>query len=198
MTSEIRCPKCGAPKAKSLKPDLYVCVYCDSEFNIVRPDVVRTDSVAHNCPICGKPVKAGEGYTCAKCKKYDVCGDCADKGPGAVYMCRDCLKDAGVSCVMCGKLGYIVCGSCAKMAERGVIPKGEVAQTCEACQHFVFEGSNYNKSGRIPVVEKLQFTCPKCGQICSVCAEEKVERNGSVYHCKNCGSRVNTFVIGTY
>ncbi len=197
-TNEIKCPKCGAPSAKNLKPDLYVCNYCGSEFHIIRPDIVRSDVVGHNCPICGKPVEAGKGFTCQKCKKFDLCEDCADKGPGAVYMCRDCLTAAGVACNMCGKLGYIVCGSCKRMAERGAIPKEDITQTCEACQHFAFEGSNYNRSGRIPVVEKLHFTCPSCGQICAMCAEEKKERVGLVYYCKNCGSKVSTFVIGTY
>jgi DNA-directed RNA polymerase subunit RPC12/RpoP len=32
-SKDIMCPKCGAPNAKSLKPDLYVCSYCGSKVN---------------------------------------------------------------------------------------------------------------------------------------------------------------------
>lgn len=43
-----------------------------------------------------------------------------------------------------------------------------------------------------------EIKCPKCGEVCLNCAEERKDRLSTDYFCKNCGLKVNTFVVGTY
>jgi hypothetical protein len=192
-TSVIRCPNCGSVEVRSTKPDEYECTHCTARFVFIRPDVQKTDLVEHNCPCCGKPVEAGKGFRCVSCGKYDLCGDCVDIYGGS-YNCRECLTKAGKECKICGKLAIHYCGSCQKMYEKKQIPLNDVIRTCH--NHFkevgLFTTIDIVRDGkRVLGTKNFYYYCPRCGEICYSCAEEKKSLFGSSKVCKNCGSKVD-------
>lgn len=60
---EIRCPRCGSPcSTKNRKAHEYQCDHCGAIFHFIdttRKEVVH-DTRTRNCPICGRPVEAGD------------------------------------------------------------------------------------------------------------------------------------------
>ncbi len=189
-TSVIKCPNCASVEVRSTKPDEYECTHCRARFIFIRPDAQKTDVVSHNCPCCGKPVEAGKGFRCVTCGKYDLCGDCVDIYGGG-YNCKECLKKAGKQCVICGKLAIHVCGSCQKRYERKQIPQDEVMRTCHSCFGSLFTTLEIIRDGkRVLGTKNFYHYCPKCGEVCLDCAEEKKTFLGPSKVCKNCRSKV--------
>ena len=190
----VKCPNCGSISVTSVGSDKYNCSHCKAYFQLVRPDLQRTDVVGHNCPSCGKPIEAGKGYKCVKCDKYDLCETCVDDVPNRGYMCKSCIKEIGENCVICSRFAWRVCGSCKNRFEKGEIPNDEVMKTCNDCFDSLFTTqvdlkteSNINIPGGL----KVSFNCPKCGEVCFDCAVEKKGLLSSGYYCKNCGSKIN-------
>jgi len=91
---EIRCPRCGAqcnPLGKTRGE--YRCDHCGAVFHLIDParTTVTHDTRTHNCPYCGRPVRAEEGYMCMECGKEDVCSNCV-KRVRDKFICNECLK----------------------------------------------------------------------------------------------------------
>jgi predicted RNA-binding Zn-ribbon protein involved in translation (DUF1610 family) len=195
-SSMIRCPNCGSVSVQVVRPGEYRCSSCGVNFHFIRPDVQRHDVVSHNCPKCGKPVQAGQGFKCISCGQYDLCGDCVDQVPNRGYMCKDCIEKSGEGCSICKKFAWHVCGSCKARHERGEIPREDVMQTCEKCFDSLFTTFVDLKRGRQLIgAEKVSFRCPRCGEICFDCAVEKKGFLSKGFFCKNCGSKVDLNVV---
>ncbi len=122
------------------------------------------DTRAHNCPNCGRPVKAEEGYMCMECGREDVCSSCV-KRVGDKFICNQCLKKdwliVGPSeqCPNCrGPSSYIqqysrwYCHKCNQ----------HVKHLCPTCGAPVTyrnpQGTGYCNNCRT----ELTYQCPKC------------------------------------
>ncbi|MBN1682422.1 hypothetical protein JW865_02590 [Candidatus Bathyarchaeota archaeon] len=191
----IRCPNCGSNEVTTTSQDQYYCRSCGTSFHFIRPDIQKQDVVTHNCPICGKPIQPGTGIKCMRCGKYDLCEDCVSLlNPGG-YVCKSCLLAANEACTLCGKYAFITCRSCLEREAKG--EKDEtlpISKACGDCYDTFF--TDYRclieaKGGMPPKWGKVSYHCPKCGQICNDCIEEKKQfLRGIIIKCKNCGSTV--------
>ncbi len=190
----IRCPNCGSTDVHSTAPDQYKCLRCGGGFNLIRPDVMRQDVVSHNCPVCGKPVEAGKGFRCTRCGSYDLCPDCVSYLNPDGHVCKTCLKKAGQNCFICGKFAFQTCQSCVGLAAKGKKDPEVVTKVCGDCYNLWFiDHIELKKAsgGMPPRWGPVTFHCPRCGQICTDCAEEKQRfLRGKTYVCKNCGSEL--------
>jgi predicted RNA-binding Zn-ribbon protein involved in translation (DUF1610 family) len=116
MSIEVKCPRCGSPcSMKNRATNEYECAHCGSTFRFIDPNLktVMHGTLAHNCPICGAPVKDGEGYICTECGKEWVCFRCVKKLKGR-YVCNECFNKkmciigSSLSCPKCNtSLAYI-------------------------------------------------------------------------------------------
>lgn len=171
---EVRCPRCGSPSSpRNRKKHEYQCDHCGATFIFVdttKKEVVH-DRRAHNCPICGRPVEAGEGYVCRECGKRDLCENCVEK-VGKKFLCRECLEEKGWNCP-CGKRGVYECVVC------GV----------RRCKRHAFD---FDIEGEWEGFRFFSLWCPNCGgEVCSSCAVEKRSFwGGKTYYCKKCGSKL--------
>jgi hypothetical protein len=84
------------------------------------------------------------------------------------------------------------CNSCQKRYEGKKIPLEEVIRTCHGCYRYLFTILEILEEGkRVVGTQYYHYYCPKCGEICIDCAEEKKSFFGSSKICKNCRSKVN-------
>jgi DNA-directed RNA polymerase subunit RPC12/RpoP len=174
-TVDIRCPHCSYVSfLKNEKTHEYSCVHCGTTFVFVDTTEreVMTDVRRHNCPICGRPVMV-EGYVCKICGKEDLCENCVDELSHKI-MCRNCIKQRELDCLVCGMVGIYQCPAC------GDRYCGEDAQ-------FVF-----NIKGDYSGFKYFRLKCPKCEDIvCRHCFVEKRSLfSGKTYYCRKCGSKL--------
>jgi len=186
---EVRCPRCGSPCSKSKKTHEYQCDHCGATFRFVdatKKEVIR-DIRAHNCPICGRPVEAAEGYVCKQCGTEYLCKNCVEEieDPETSikkFVCRPCLKDLGLNCDMCSNkyTAYcVVCGKkfCEKHAEFNLAFKERKTEKGYAFFHY------------------FSLWCEKCrGLVCRTCVTEKSSFfGGRQLCCKKCESKLKQY-----
>jgi hypothetical protein len=174
----IRCPTCGSAAASTAKPNEYQCSHCLARFQFVHPGdgTVVTDTRAHHCPMCGRPVQTTESYMCTECKRLDFCDSCVTAVPSMGtqrFVCRECTKQQGWACSSCGKFARLTCIVCHR---RG-------------CQDHYMELFGH------PQGKGLLFlmNCPSCsGLICVNCTERKglLSRPS----CKKCHTKLTRVI----
>lgn len=113
---EIRCPRCGSPCTSKDRPKgEYRCDHCGATFHFIDSSerTVVHDARLHNCPLCGRPVKTGEGFICKECGREYICPKCVDEMAGR-FVCKDCLREKWIivgpsqKCPKCnGPLTYV-------------------------------------------------------------------------------------------
>ena len=190
--STVRCPNCGSVASKSVNQDEYKCAHCSAQFYFTKPNVQKTDVVTHNCPLCGKPVQAGSGFKCTRCGKYDLCDDCVSKVNPEGYVCKECFKKAGTACFLCGKFANTTCSSCQELVSRG-LSDTEIRVCWDHYSMFYIDETELEpaKNGNPPRWGSVTYSCPKHGQICNTCVEEKNQfLRGKKLVCKTCGSEL--------
>lgn len=190
--TSVRCPNCGSVASKSINQDEYKCNHCGATFYFTKPNVQKYDAVTHNCPLCGKPIPPGAGYRCTRCGKYDLCTDCVSRIEPEGYVCKDCFKNSGQDCILCGKYAGSVCGSCKELYNRGETET--VNQVCWDHYSMIFIDEaeiTPSRNGMPPRWGSVTYSCPIHGEICSLCVVEK-ERflRGKQLVCKACGSEL--------
>jgi DNA-directed RNA polymerase subunit RPC12/RpoP len=164
--------------ASTTEPNEYQCSNCRAKFHFVQPHdgTVVTDTRAHHCPLCGRPVQTTVSYMCTECKKPDFCDSCVTAVPfmgTKRFVCRECTKQHGWACSRCGKFAPVTCIVCGR--------RGCSDHTNEFFAH---------SQGRLLVA----MNCPSCaGLVCTNCAE----RGGllSRSSCKKCHTKL-TAVFG--
>lgn len=172
---EIRCPRCGSPSSlKDEKTHEYYCDHCGTAFRFVdttKREVIR-DIRRHNCPTCGRPVKADEGYVCTECGKEDLCENCIDEVAHKI-VCKECIKKEGSNCRICGNFAPYTCAVCGD-------------KTCRECGHL------FDIDGEFGGWGNFSLYCPTCREnVCCTCYVVKSGFfSGSDYYCKKCGSRL--------
>lgn len=183
---EVRCPRCGSPCGlKDRTTGEYRCEHCETTFRLIdsTTKTVIRDTLAHNCSICGRPVKVGEGYVCRECGKEYLCSKCVQR-IGGRFVCVECLKLKGLIvgpytvCPICkGQLSFIkkynrwYCFACEKY----------VSHICPQCG----ETATYNK-------KKKKFYCNYCKTevkpLCPTCRAQlsfvPQNRRWYCYECK--------------
>ena len=95
---EIRCPRCASVShLKNKETHEYSCDHCNATFvflDTTKKEII-TDVRRHNCPLCGRAVKVGEGNLCTQCKKVDLCEKCVDEVSlhDNKIWCKECIKE---------------------------------------------------------------------------------------------------------
>lgn len=171
----IRCPNCGSPAASTTEPNEYQCSNCRGKFHFVYPSdgTVVTDTRAHHCPLCGRPVQTTASFMCTECKRLDFCDGCVTAVPSMGtqrFVCRECTKQHGWACSRCGKFAPLTCIVCHR---RG----------CK--DHYMELFAHPQRK------DKSVLNCPSCsGLICVGCAE----RRGLLSRpfCKKCHAQLST------
>jgi DNA-directed RNA polymerase subunit RPC12/RpoP len=173
----IRCPTCGSAAASTANPGEYVCGHCNTRFQIVHPSATLiSDSKAHHCPICGRPVNALGSYKCTECGTMDFCSRCVTAVPlkkTERFVCKNCITKKGWGCSECGDYAQTTCVVCSR-------------KTCQ--QH-----SDKYFGLEIGRERKVYYTnCPTCrGPTCVSCTEIKEGLfSPRRYYCKRCRSEV--------
>lgn len=199
---EIRCPRCGSPShLKDEKKHEYQCSHCEATFRFVdttKKEVIY-DTRAHNCPICGRSVKAGEGHICTECGKKFLCNRCIDEIRDYEtrlerIICKECLKGMGL---MCGDLA-----GCSNQYQT----------SCVVCRkQYCDEHASYHIDFKIPTPKEMRkdfkqtlrtgysswrpfaLYCSNCGgYLCRHCCTEKTSFFGGKrsFYCGKCGSKL--------
>ena len=190
---KIFCPHCGSTVTEEIEHDQYICKSCSTKFNYARPQdgVVVSDVKTHNCPICGRYVKGGEGNRCTRCKSNDVCPECVQV-VDRMLICRTCITNAKEECMVCGNYATLVCPSCEGLKKKKI--SVEPTQICD--KHGTVEQTiltddwlYLSKPGRKNYTYNT-FVCKTCGG--AVCYKCVVSESGfrSKQYCKNCSTRL--------
>jgi len=182
---EIRCPQCGS--SSSLKDEerhVYRCDHCGTEFVFVDPtkQEVIYDTRPHNCPICGRPVRSNEGYSCTRCGKQYLCSNCIKEtvtdGVGKI-ICIECdralLKEAKTDCLTCGAYAPYRCPLCGS----------------RSCEKDSLNFEIREKDG-----SQFSLYCPNCkNYICNKCYTTKLSHlGGKAYYCGKCGGKLQAHI----
>lgn len=187
-TLEVKCPNCSSTENEKETADWYLCKYCGNRFRPISPyeKTIFRDVVAHNCPICGKPVDVRQGYRCVKCGRTFVCSICVGNiGSSMVprFACLDCIKKANMDCVECGRVASYHCGAC----ENRVCFRhyDKFFEQNRDVSEIPFDDAKERRSW-------FNYTCSECGRICKNCVEVRSRFLGllKVPYCKNCGSKL--------
>ena len=173
----IRCPTCGSAATSTANPDEYVCSHCRTRFQIMRPSAtVISDTKAHHCPICGRPVAALGSFRCTDCGRSDFCDHCVTAIPlqgTERFVCRTCITRKGWACSECGEYAATVCIICSS----------------RACPQHV------DRYFGFLVGEDRQMhyaSCPTCkGQLCANCSEIRRGFFSTKVLCKRCGGELS-------
>lgn len=180
---EVSCPRCGSlcHTRGELKNE-YHCDHCGATFRLIdttKKEIIH-DTRPHNCPICGRPVKAEEGYVCTECGKEFLCDNCVDEITDSEThleksVCKLCLKKKGLSCEWCSNPYAFRCTVCGK-------------QYCE--EHADFDMHIRVKKGKWGM--HFSLWCDNCkGNVCRRCYVEKTSVfGGKAYYCKKCGTKL--------
>ncbi len=198
---EIRCPRCGSSSSlKDEKRHEYQCNHCKSTFVFVdttKKEVIH-DTRAHNCPNCGRPVKAGEGYICRDCEAEYLCENCIQvtKEQGfEKIICKKCVEEKGLSCSAlsgsCKNINKLSCAVCGKQfcEEHYAVEFNAIISTKEMkrrTRETIKKGYSQH-----PFVFSLY--CKHCGgYICLRCYTTRTSFWGGkeVYYCKGCGNKL--------
>lgn len=146
------------------------------------------------CPICGKIVPPSEGGKCIECGNTNICNDCLDIDLRGKYICKNCIKENEMDCVLCGKIAYHYCNV---WYEREI--SGNDNELCHyrVCwEHrssfYKFAKQRSSANSSLSYTEYLRFECPLCGEICGNCATEKRKFLRKRYFCPICGSELES------
>lgn len=194
---EIRCPRCGSVcHEKNDEEHEYLCEHCGATFRFVdatRREVVH-DTRAHNCPLCGRSVEAGKGYVCKECGKEYLCENCIEiireRGFEKI-VCKECLKQKGLSCSICSSKYEHFCVVCGKKYcdEHTSLFMDNLPSVSEIHHH----GRELRKKGYAEHPARIfALYCPHCeGYVCHRCYVKKSSFwGGEGYYCKKCGSKL--------
>jgi DNA-directed RNA polymerase subunit RPC12/RpoP len=200
----IRCPTCGSAAASTANPDEYVCRHCNTRFQITHPTAtVISDTRAHHCPICGRPVSALESFRCTECGRADFCQRCVTAMPlrgTERFVCRTCLTKKGMACSDCGDYAPTVCSVCSRRACQKHVDSyfalyvGKECQVhyaiCPSCKGIVCNNCTQLKRG----VFSTKVRCGKCGTEVSLSPDQVVScqfcgvaLSANVAFCPSCG-----------
>lgn len=183
---EVRCPNCGAQcSIKNETIGEYQCNYCGTIFRFIdttKKEIIR-DIRKHNCPICGRPIKAEEGSICTECGKQYFCSNCIEeiedyKTHFRKIVCKECLRKKRLSCDECSDKYEHQCIVCTK-------------QYCD--KHTkVYMDFSVQVWRKDPLALPFALYCPNCvGYVCRECSVEKASFLGSkAYYCKKCGAKL--------
>lgn len=179
----LHCLNCGGKASSTANRDEYICQNCGKMFQIVRPadGTVMTDTRAHHCPICGRPVEVTQSYKCTECGKVDFCEVCVTSITGREtgvqrFVCKSCMVQRGWACSTCGNMTVATCIRCKRRA-------------CRQHMATAFAIQRYS--------EARYFTCPVCrGVLCNSCVEVKVGILSAKYYCKRCRTELNWSMQG--
>jgi DNA-directed RNA polymerase subunit RPC12/RpoP len=167
---------------KNEKTHEYSCDHCGATFAFVettRKEVIH-DTRSHTCPICGRPVKVGEGYSCKYCGNEYLCNKCVELDHKDKVICKVCIEKRGWNCDDCSSqhtTRCVVCGS----------------KRCEKhASIFDAKVQKYFKKRKQKVTLYNSTYCAKCsGYVCEKCREKKRSLlGGKIYVCKKCGSEL--------
>ena len=181
---EIRCPRCGSiSHLKNEETHEYCCEHCSTTFVFVDTTKQRVvhDTVSHNCPLCGRPVKVGESYLCKWCGTEYLCEECVQTwGSEHIIVCNACIKQKGYNCDECRtkySVQCVVCGKkkCAKHAD-----------------DFDIEIKKYSKKLEENQVQYKALYCTTChDNVCNSCYNIRSSfLGGRTLICKKCGSEL--------
>jgi DNA-directed RNA polymerase subunit RPC12/RpoP len=95
---EVRCPNCGSLSSLiNEKTREYRCGHCGASFFLINPTKKEIVKEIHtpNCPLCGRPIKIGEGFLCMECGKENLCSNCAWEIDER-FVCKECARAQGI------------------------------------------------------------------------------------------------------
>ncbi len=182
---EMRCPLCGAKcEEKDKTTNEYRCGHCGATFRFIdsTSKTVTLDKRVHNCPLCGRPVRADEQYICTECDKQSLCRNCvmeiADK-----FSCKECLKQ---KMFVVGP--YQTCPRCKKKVT--YVPQYNrfhcnycrlyVTHICPTCGKPTDYVSRYNRFHCNSCGRELTYLCPRCSKPLTLMQES------NKWHCNEC------------
>ena len=172
----ITCPTCGSPATSTVNANEYVCTHCHTRFQITHPSATLiSDTRAHHCPICGRPVQATQSYRCTECGRVDVCDRCVTavrSRDSERFACRTCIAAKGWSCSECGNFAETVCVVCKR----------------RACQTHLERHFGLRVGNDVRIFHALCLTCN--GRLCNSCAEVKRGYFSSKVYCRKCRNEV--------
>jgi hypothetical protein len=182
-TAEIHCPKCGSDCSLENKKNQYACGACETVFKIIEGKREGSSNVQSNhCPICGTFVRAGNGETCSKCGKENLCNECLTEISGNL-VCRSCSAvSTDIGCNVCGKESMCRCSVCG------------IRRCKEHYFDFNTQIREYSRVLNMKTERLYSLYCPTCeSTVCSKCFNRKegMFRGGLKLYCKKCGSKLH-------
>jgi RNA polymerase subunit RPABC4/transcription elongation factor Spt4 len=180
----LRCPSCGSESKATEKPAEFVCIKCETRFQLVSstPTASSTTTALRvdHCSLCDRDLPSVQTtYRCKECGKTDFCASCVvligkDEGDDQRSLCRTCMNRKGMACSFCNNYASRVCMSCSR---RG----------CDEHEGGFFDLPISSVRG----AKIYHLKCPTCGQLCIDCTEINSDplNMGWSFTCVKCGNQ---------